>query len=501
MKSRNTGLVLSYGYFILNTIISIFMSAFVVRMIGKTDYGIYQSVAAFVTYLTILEFGTGRIMSRNLSLLNKDGSDDNDIKKNISTVLILNCALMLVILIVAVLFWLLIDKLYQNSMTPDQIALAKKIFVFPIISLLISFFQQMFNGILLGYENYTFEKLLSIIKLILRSVIIVAVLSINTSIYLYVIVDTSISVLMFLITVGYVLFKMRVPIRFNAFDREIFRIILPLCFAMLLQSLVTTMNGTLDKFLISVMMTPEDVAVYAIAMTIFSMFSTVACLPMGMFMPKVASDMKRGLEGQALTETLIQPCRLNVIITGVIAFGFAVAGKQFISILYGVDFLPAWDCAMVVVFPMFLNTANDVVINVLDILRKRHVRSMILMITTALNFVLTYFGIKYIGMFGAALATGIATLLQVIILNVYYQTKIRINILYLFKKSFSGIIPCMIASAAICIPIYYYVDNAIASFLSCGCAFLVSFALLSYAFGANSYEKEYIRKTIKKIKR
>ena len=500
MKSRKSGLILSYGYFVLSAVVSIFMSSFVIRTIGKTDYGIYQSVAAFINYLTLLEFGTGRIMSRNISLLNKDGSDDIEVKKNISTVLALNSGLMLIILAASVCFWLSLDIIYKNSMTPDQIVMAKRLFFFPVLSLGVSFFQQSFNGILIGYENYTFEKMVSLIKLVVRSVLIVAILKVRSSIYLYVIADTAANCIAFLTTVLYVCIKMKAPIHLIYFDKRILNAIWPLCFAMLLQGIVTTMNGTLDKFLISIMLTPEDVTVYSIAMTIFSMFSTIACLPMGMYMPAVAKDMKQGLRGQALTETLIQPCRLNVLITGLIVSGFAIVGRQFVVILYGDEFLKAWNCAMVVLIPMFLNTANDIVINVLDILKKRHIRSIILMGTTALNLVLTIFGIKYIGMFGAALATGIATTLQVIILNYYYQTKININVIYLFKKGFSGLIPCMLIAIIVAVPLYLIIDNLFVSFFVCGFVFLLVFGILCYFFGANDTEKQHIRNAVIKMK-
>ena len=333
------------------------------------------------------------------------------------------------------------------------------------LSLGISFFQQTFNGILIGHENYTFEKLVSIIKLVVRSLLLVLVLSARSSIYLYVIIDTSVNVAAFLATVLYICLIIKVPIRFRFFDRQILKSILPLCFAMLLQGLVSTMNNTLDKFLIGVMMTPEDVTIYSIAMTVFSMFSTIACLPMGMYMPAVAKSMRQGLKGKELTQTLLQPCRFNILITGLIVTGFAIAGRQFVTILYGEDFIVAWYCAMIVMIPMFFNTANDIVINVLDIVKKRHVRSIILMATTALNFALTIYGIRQFGMIGASAATGIATLLQVIILNTYYQTKIDIDVLYLFRKGFAGIIPAMLAALLITAPLYFLIKNVYVSFV------------------------------------
>ena len=75
MNRRGKGIAISYIYTILNTVIGFFMSAFVLRMLGKTDYGVYQTMTSFLTYLTLFEFGTGTIMTRNISLCKKDDSD------------------------------------------------------------------------------------------------------------------------------------------------------------------------------------------------------------------------------------------------------------------------------------------------------------------------------------------------------------------------------------------------------------------------------------------
>jgi len=177
-----------------------------------------------------------------------------------------------------------------------------------------------------------------------------------------------------------------------------------------------------------------------------------------------------------------------------IAFGFAVAGRQFICILYGEDFLSAWTYATIIIFPMFFNSFNDVILNVLDVLNKRHVRSMILMTTTALNFILTVLGIKYMGMLGAALATGVATILQVIILNIYYHKYIGINTLYLFKHGLKGLFPALIFSAICALPINLITDNKYISFFACGAVFLILFFVIYYFWGSNSCEKEYLKK-------
>lgn len=499
MSKRKIGISLSYIYFVASTIIGIFMSSFVVRTIGKTNYGIYQSMTAFVSYLILLEFGTGTVMSRNLSLLKKDGTDNEEINKNVSTIWTLNSVLILLICSVAVIFYLLIPIIYSRSMTSDQIIMGKHLFIFAAFSLLCSFSQQMMNGILIGNEFYVFEKLFSLIKLIIRSFLVVSILAIKPNIYYLVTIDAFLSIAILFATYLYIKKKLKYRFTYSNFDKKIFKFILPLCFAMLLQTIVNTANGSVDKFLISVMMTPEDVSVYAIAMTMFSMFSSVATLPVTMFMPQVAQNIKAGLKGKELADTLINPCRLNVLITGLIAFGFAVIGKQFLVILYGEDFEYAWVCAMIIIFPMFLNMSNAVIINVLDVLNKRHVRSLILMITTAANIIMTIIGIKFIGMIGASIATGISLICQVILLNLFYSKKIGIPVIYLFRKSFKGILLPLIASCTGAFILVYYIENIYLQFFVGGLAFVLGFAVLFFVFGANNYERDMILKVKNKL--
>lgn len=498
-KARNAGISLSYIYFVLNTVIGIFMSAFIIRAVGKTDYGVYQSMSAFVSYLVLLEFGTGTIMARNISLCKKDGTDNQDIQKNISTIWSLTVILGIAICVLSFVFWILIDAIYAKSLTPDQIILGKKLFVFAAINLISSFLTQTLNGLILGYEYYTFEKTVSITKLLLRTALLVVLLTLNPSIMLLVTVDTILAVSAFLCSLLFCIIKIKAKFVFHYFDTGIFKLITPLALAMLLQTIVNTANGSVDKFLISVMMTPEDVAVYSVAMSMFTMFSSIATLPVTMFMPQVAQNMKNGLDGKELTKTLVQPCRLNIIITGMIAFGFLSVGRAFIQTLYGTDYSNAWLFAIVVILPMFFNMFNAVVVNVIDVMRKRHVRSLILMITTALNIVLTIIGIKTIGMLGAALATGVSLIGQTILLNIYYQKKIGLRIGLLVKESFKGFVPCILLATIVSFAIQLIIKQTIWQLFIGGVSFVVVFAVSFLTLGANDIEKNKIKQIMSRI--
>jgi len=501
MKNRNKGIVLSYAYFVINTILSIVISSFIVRTIGKTSYGVYQTVTAFAAYLVLLEFGTGTVMTRNISLCKKDGTEKEKIDRNISTIWTLTVILAVAIVVVSVVFYLLIDSIYTKSLTAEQIVFAKQLFVWVIVNMVFSFLTHTLNGMLLGYEFYVFEKIVSLCKLLLRSGCVVLLLLRFPNAYSLVVLDASIAMLVFSITLLFSIFKIKPKLVFHYFDKEIFRFITPLCLAMLLQTIVNTANGSVDKFLISVMMTPDDVSIYAISMTMFTMFSSVGCIPLTMFMPKIAENMKKGMQGEDLSRYLIAPCRLNALILCILAGGILAIGQQFLVIVYGETFAESWIYAIIVIIPMLFNMFNGVMVNVMDVLNKRHVRSLILMITTALNIILTIVGIKQIGMLGAAIATGVSMVLQTVILNIYYRRKFEINVVLLFKESFSGILSCTLIATALAYPMRYIIRSYFLQFVVGGIVFVVTFGVLFMLFGVRNYEKEYLKNKLNFVSR
>ena len=68
MGNRKAGIILSYTNTLLNMAVGLFLSAFLLRMLGDSEYGMYQTMSSFATYLVLLEFGTGTVMARNLSV-------------------------------------------------------------------------------------------------------------------------------------------------------------------------------------------------------------------------------------------------------------------------------------------------------------------------------------------------------------------------------------------------------------------------------------------------
>ena len=224
-------------------------------------------------------------------------------------------------------------------------------------------------------------------------------------------------------------------------------------------------------------------------------FSSLSTIPISMYAPQVSMDMSRGIQKQELMKKLISPCRLTAMIGGTVLFGFIAAGKPFINLLYGKENQAAWLIAIILMIPEFFNTINGVLINVLNYLNKRIIRSCALIITTISNIILTIFLIDIWGMFGAAVATCICTIIgQVIIMNIYYMKNLKINIPYMFRHALKGILIYQIIGAAAGFAAGYFIENTIISFLVSGFTFVIVFGIGYMAFGATEKERNKIKK-------
>ncbi len=496
--NRNTGIILSYAYTLLNMLCGLFLSSFLLRTLGDTEYGIYQTISSFASYLVLLEFGTGTIMTRNIASCRGKCLGREEIDKNVSTVWTVTHILSLVIILFSAVFYVLIGTIYSESLTAEQIIYAKEIFVLVAANLVVSFYLQSLNGITLGFEKYPYMSLQNIARVLLRTgILTVIIIFFRYSVFIA-LTDLLISILIMIAAVIYCKKKLRVNFGFFRFDKLIFKSALPLCAAIFLQAIINQANSNVDKFIIGIKMTPEDVTFYSVALYIFTVFSSLMTIPISMYAPQVSMDMSRNITRKELSEKLITPSRLAATVGGLVLFGFIAAGRQFISLLYGGEYVGAWAIALIIMIPTYVYMINEVLENVLNYLNKRIVRSLILTGTTVANIVMTVFFINIWGMTGAAAATCICTVIgQVFIMSVYYSKRLKIRILYMYKNALRGILPCLVIASAAGFAAGYYINNTLLSFLVSGGVFLIVFGIGYLLFGADEKEKSRILKIIR----
>lgn len=500
LKNRSLGIVISYTNTILNMICGLVISSLLLRLLGDTEYGIYKTITSFAGMLVMFEFGTGTVMTRNITLCRGKNEDISEVNKNISTIWSITTLLALIIIFISVLFYFSIDNIYYNSMNEAQIQYSKIIFIFVIIHLIVVFLTQTLNGIILAYEYYAFSSIMNIFTIISRTFLIFSIVSRFRYSIVVSIVDAVIGAIILILTLIFCVSICKVKITYSLFDKKIFRGILPLSCALFLQTIINQMNNNIDNFLIGIELNPESVALYSIALYIYTVFSSATTIPISLYAPQIIGNVSKGISGKELTDTLINPSRLIVFVGGNILFGFIAVGEEFLEIVYGYEYIKAWSISLILMIPTFINMTTGVLINVLDALNKRMVRSNILIFTTVINFILTLILMEGIGVLGAALATAISIIIgQIIIMHIYYSKKIGIHVIYLFYKSYKGILIFQIIGMIVSLLMKIYFKSTIVSFIVCSLIYVV-ISLSGYILiGTNDEEKNMITNLKKRL--
>lgn len=499
-ESKKMGIVLSYINTILSMIFGIILSSYLIKTLGDTEYGLYQTVTAFANYLLILEIGTGTITQRNVVICYQKG-DTEGIDKTISTMWIITIILSLGILIVSICLYLGLGILYQNTMTCYQIRYAKKIFSFFIGNMLLTFLTQTLNGYAFGVEKVSFAQIARLVKAVLRTITIIVI----TLFYKYSIViaavDFVISLLIFIVTFRFCKRKCAMRIRLALFDKSIIVEAFPLCVALLFQSLIQQANSSVDKVIIGSRLSIEDVAIYSVAQSIYYIFMSILIAPISMYLPQISRDMNSGVNRRKFTDTLIQPTRLIAIISGIFLFGFIAVGKQFVVLFYGSEKSQAWIYALIIIVPLFLSMTNGVILNVLDITKKRLARSIVLLGATLANVILTWFFTKSMGVVGAVTATAITMVAgEVVVLNIYYAVALKIDIHRLYWEAYRKTLPILIIAAWIAYIIGGIFSNSIHGLFVGGIAYLLCAGVFLYRFALLDNEKQELHRWIRILK-
>lgn len=494
MKNRNIGILLSYINSFASLISGIVMSIVLLRILGDVEYGLYQTIASFANCLVIFEFGTGTVMTRNLSLAMGRG-DKKAIQKNVSTIWGITLVLSAIIAIFSICFYSQIGNVYSKTLTSEQILYAKQIFIVISVYLIVSFWGQTLNGIILAYEKYTLVSGLNISKTLLRAIVVLlCVFKIEKSIVIA-LVDMVISVSILLFLILYCRRNFSLSFSQKYFCKQIVKESAPLSCAIFLQAIVNQANSNVDKFLLGIKTSPEVVSLYSISMFIFNIFMSLTTIPISMYSPQIMKAVGEGNDREKITDIMIAPSRLIAIVAGTILCGFVVSGRQFIEIFYGSHYTEAWIIAVILMVPMYFNMVNGIIINILNAENRRIYRSCVLILTTIVNIILTFNWIESAGAIGAAAATSIATFIgQLLIMNIYYYRVMKIRIIRFYQRALSGILSLQVISMLAGLGIVYFVRNTLISMILGGCTYLVVFFVLFFFKGATQKEKIQMRK-------
>lgn len=444
------GAVLSYLLIILNSVYGLIISPYLLSMIGASEYGVYKSIGSITASIAVLDLGIGGTMQRYIAKFNSEKDYRNC--SNFSAIgLFLALILSAIIAVVCICIYPSLDVIYEESFTAQEISLAKELFVLSSLYIVVHVFENVINGIITGYNQFIFSNSLKIMLLLARVILYYAVLPIFKSAKIIIMVITSLELLAISIQLLYLYLKIGVKIRLYFFDREIFSESIVYTFFMFVQTVTAQVNSNLDNIIIGSVLGTAAVTVYSFGLIIFSMFQQLSTAISGVMLPTITNKICNNVSNTELEDFVIEAGKVQFLLLGSCLFGFALIGKEFIYLWLGNGFEDVWLITLILIIPATFELSTNVCLSILRAKNKMGFRTLALLVGIVINFIISIPGTKHFGYFVTALGTAASIFIaSLVLLNIYYVKKIKINILRIYYNSiFKMLPPILLASVGL----------------------------------------------------
>lgn len=492
------GAVLSYISLFLTTFIQILYTPIMLRLLGKSEYGLFTLANSVIGYLGILEFGMGNAIVRYTAKHRANNDKEGEYNLNGMFIIVYS----IIAIIVSIAGYILVsnaDKLFSNSLSINELSTIKILMTFMIFNMAISIPFGIFNSIVTAYERFTFQKVLGIIRSILNPLVMLPLLFMGYKSVCMTIATTIINIIFIIVNVYYCFRVLKIKIRFNKMDFSLFKEIFIYSYFIFLNLIVDKIYWGTDQLILGAVSGAAMIAVYTIGSQFNTYYMSFSTAISNVFLPKVTHMVTKNVSDDELSDLFIRIGRIQYIVLSFILCGFILIGKEFIRIWAGNGYDNSYYIALVIMIPLTIPLIQNLGITILQAKNMHKFRSNIYLLIAFMNVVISIPLAYLLGGFGCALASGICFFIgNGIIMNIYYYKKVNIDIPEFWKNIFFMSIPAIISlslswliTSFINSPGFYFiVIKAI--------IFTIIFIPLMWFIAMNDYEKNLLAIPLKK---
>lgn len=494
------GVVLSYVSMIVQNIIAIVYTPVMLRLLGQSEYGLYQLVYSVVSYLGLLSFGFGSAYVRFYSRYKVKDDQEGIAKLNGMFMIVFNIIAIIALLAGGVLVGN-VNNLFSKSLTANEINTATILMILMVINLAISFPSSVFDSFVTAHECYFFQRVISLLQTVLNPFLTLPLLLMGYKSISLVVVTTILTVSKFIINYWYCIKKLRMRFIFHNMNFSLLKEIGVFSFYIFINMIVDQINWSVDKFILGVFSGTTAVAIYAVGGQINTMYMSLSTSISSVFIPRVNKIVARDENNnEELTELFTRVGRIQFIILAMVIGGFIVVGKYFINVWAGTDYNKAYYVALLLIIPVTVPLTQNLGIEIQRAKNMHIFRSIIYFLIAIGNVFISIPLVQLFGEMGAALGTAISLIIgNIIVMNWYYQVKIKLDMLY-FWKQILMLMPCVVISTLLALFLSnILIVNSIVNFIIVGVFYVLVYLVCLITFGMNSYEKNLIKGPINKI--
>jgi len=498
-KQRKRGAFLSYVSITINTLIQLLYTPFLISKLGQGEYGLYSLINSVIGYLTVLDLGFGNAIIVYTSKYRAQGKYDEE-KRLHGMFRIVFRVIGVIAGLIGIILFLNVNNLFGASMTALEIKEAKIMMLILAFNLMITFNFSIYSSIISAYEKFTYQKMMAIISTIMKPLLMIPLLFMGYKAIAMTIVITIVNVSVLLSNYIFCKRKLGIKIKFNGFDKKLFKTILGYSIWIFLGVMVDKANWSVDQFVLGSVAGTVAVSIYSTAGTINSLFISLSGAISGVLLPKVSKMIAKKSSDEEITNEFIKVGRIQYLIVLLMARGLTLFGKEFFIAWVGKKFITSYYIAIILIIPLCLPLIQNLGISIMQAKNMHKFRSIVLFMIAIANVAISIPLAKLYGGIGSAIGTSLSLLIgNVLIINIYYQKKVGINVIKFWKEIFKMTIPFIIPIAIILLIMHFVTLHGYLHVIVFGGIYSIIYAAVCYFLVMNNYEKGIINKVLKKV--
>ena len=500
MNKKASGIILSYLLIIIDIAVGILFVPFLLKSLGDEDYGIYKLMLSTASYLSVLDFGIGGTITRYVIKFRTEKNREKE-ESFLAMGFLVYAVLAGIVMAIAGGITFLIPRIYAVSIPSAKFKYAKIIFLLICGHTALELFNHAYNGLLLAYEKYSYQKIANIIKLLLRILLLVALISSIKSAMVIAIVDTALSAALIVVNYFYCKCHLKTIIKLHKWDWSLVKESSVFTLAILLQSVINQFNSNVDNIVLGIYVSAAVVAMYSLALQLYTMYCSLSTAVSSIYLPSISRAVFSGENDDEVTERIIKPSRLQLTILLLALTGFILFGRDFITVWVGSEYMEVYLLSCILLTTATIELSQNTITAILKAKNMLHGKTFILAGSTLINVILTFILVPRLGAVGAVIGTAFSLVFGYgLALNLYYHFKVNVNMKTYYKKTYQGILPAAIIAVLLGTPISMFLSlGGWLGFIVKVMIYCVIYAISIYFVGFDKNEKQAFNSLVKKL--
>lgn len=500
VNQLKAGAVLNYAVLGINNLLGLLYMPFMLRMMGQSEYGLYSLVASVIAYLAIMDFGFGNAIIRYTAKFRAEGKLQEQYSM-FGMFLLLYIGIGVIAFVAGLGLYFNVETIFGNTMTDYELGRARVLLLIMVFNLAVTFPMSIFGSIITAYEDFVFQKIVQIIRILLSTAVMICLLKMGYKAIALVIVQTVFNLATLCINYFYCKYKIRIKFIFGKFKWGFLKEVAIYSFWIFLNAIMDRIYWSTGQFVLGAVVGTTAVAVYAVAVQLEYMYMSFSTAITGVFLPRITALVTEQKSNKEISDLFIRTGRIQYIVISFILCAFIVFGRQFIQLWAGDGYEDTYFISLMFFIATVAALIQNLGITILMARNEMKFRSILYVVVAMSSIGLSIPATMAWGGIGCAAATSFAIVVQHIIMNVYYQRKQHIDIMHFWRE----IVKMSIAPAILCalglllLPRMGIDLLRPINFIIAAVIFTVIYLPLSWFLSMNGYERNLFSEPLNRL--